>query len=195
MIETLFGSRVRAKILEWLFSHPDERFYVRRLTALLQEDSTNVSRELVRLEKTGILESSREGNHKYYQVNRKNPVFKELHGLIVKTTGVADVIRKSFEPLNPQIAAAFIFGSIAEGTESAASDIDLMIIGEVSFGDTVSALTDAESKLGREINPVVYSVDEFRTKTREAQNFIQTVLRNKKIFVAGSEDELARLAS
>ena len=195
MIETLFGSRIRAKLLGWLFSHPDERFYVRRLTAILDEDSTNVSRELMRLEKAGILESSREGNHKYYQADRNNPVFQEIHGLIVKTSGVADIIREPLERLRPNISAAFIFGSVAEGTERATSDIDLMIIGNVNFGDTVSALTGAESKLKREINPVVYSVEEFRARVKEKQNFVNTVLNGKKLFMIGNEDELTRLAS
>ena len=103
MLETLLGSKLRAKVLGWLFSHPDERYYVRQLTSLVEEDSTNVSRELARLEKIGILVSTTRGNQKYYQANRESPVFDELHGLMIKTAGIADVLRSALLPAHKQI--------------------------------------------------------------------------------------------
>ncbi|MFC1875338.1 nucleotidyltransferase domain-containing protein [Chloroflexota bacterium] len=193
MLETILGSKLRGKVLGWLFTHPDERYFVRQLTSLLREDSTNVSRELIRLEKTGILVSTKEGKQKYYQANRKSPIYNELHGLIVKTTGVADALRSALAPLADRIMVAFIFGSIASGNEGRASDIDVIVVGAISFGGVVSLLSTAEEKLGREINAVVYPIAEFKQKVRDDHHFVKTVLEGEKIFLIGDEDELARL--
>jgi predicted nucleotidyltransferase len=193
MLETILGSKLRSKVLGWLFTHPDERYFVRQLTGLLREDSTNVSRELIRLEKTGVLVSTKEGKQKYYQANRKSPVYDELHGLIIKTTGVADVLRSALAPSAGRIKVAFVFGSIASGNEDKASDIDVMVVGDISFGDVVSLLSSAEEKLGREANAVVYPIAEFKQKVREDHQFVKTVLEDEKIFLIGDEDELARL--
>jgi len=194
MLETLLGSKLRAKVLGWLFSHPDERYFVRQLTALVNEDSTNVSRELTRLEKTGILVKNTEGKQKYYQANRQSPLFNELHGLMLKTVGVADIIKKALEPRMADIKLAFIFGSVARSTDDRRSDIDLMMVGKISFGDAVSLLTPAEQKLGREVNLVVYPIAEFKKKVKEDHHFVKTVLEDEKIFVIGDEDEIRKLA-
>ncbi len=193
MLETILGSKLRSKVLGWLFTHPDERYFVRQLTGLLREDSTNVSRELIRLEKTGVLVSTKEGKQKYYQANRKSPIYDELHGLIIKTMGVADVLRSALAPSAGRIKVAFVFGSIASGNEDKASDIDVIVVGDISFGDVVSLLSTAEEKLGREVNTVVYPIAEFKLKVREDHHFVKTVLNSEKIFLIGDEDELARL--
>ena len=193
MLETLLGSKLRAKVLGWLFSHPDERYFVRQLTTLVEEDSTNVSRELIRLEKTGILVSTTEGRQKYYQANRENPLFNELHGLIIKTAGVVDVLRSALALATERIKIAFVFGSIASGDERRRSDIDIMVVGRISFEDVVSLLSPAEEKLRREINPVVYPVAEFKKKMKEDHHFVKTVLEDEKLFLIGDEDEFARL--
>ena len=194
MLETILGSKLRVKVLGWLFTHPDERYFVRQLTSLLREDSTNVSRELIRLEKTGVLVSTKEGKQKYYQANRKSPIYDELHGLIVKTTGVVDVLRSALAPSAGRIKVAFVFGSIASGNEDQTSDIDVMVVGAISFGDVVSLLSSAEEKLGREINSVVSPISEFKQKVRDDHHFVKTVLEGEKIFLIGGKDELRRLA-
>ena len=194
MLETILGSKLRVKVLGWLFTHPDERYFVRQLTGLLREDSTNVSRELTRLEKTGVLVSTKEGKQKYYQANRKSPIYDELHGLIVKTTGVVDVLRSALAPSAGRIKVAFVFGSIASGNEDKTSDIDVMVVGAISFGDVVSLLSSAEEKLGREINSVVSPISEFKQKVRDDHHFVKTVLEGEKIFLIGGEGELRRLA-
>ena len=195
MLETLLGSKLRAKVLGWLFTHPDERYFVRQLTTLVKEDSTNVSRELARLEKTGILVSTTEGKQKYYQANRQSPLFSELHGLIVKTAGVADVLRLALAPSVGQIKVAFIFGSVASGTEQRVSDIDMMVIGKASFGKIVDLISSAQEQLGREINAVVYSTAEFKQRVREKHHFVEEVMRGNKIYLVGNADELARLVA
>jgi len=194
MLATILGSKLRAKVLGWLFTHPDERYFVRQLTTLLGEDSTNVSRELARLEKTGVLILTTEGKQKYYQANRGSPVFNELHGLIVKTAGVADILRSALAPAMERIKVAFIFGSIASRTEERTSDIDMMVIGETTFSEIVSLISPAQRTLGREINPVVYPASEFKQKIQENHHFLKTVLESDKIFLVGDEHELARLA-
>lgn len=194
MLETLLGSKLRAKVLGWLFTHPDERYFVRQLTNLVEEDSTNVSRELARLEKTGILVSTTEGKQKYYQVNRKSPIYNELHGLIVKTAGVVDVLRSALAPAMERIKVAFVFGSIAAGTEERMSDIDMIVIGKTTFSEIVSLISPAQKTLGREINPVVYPVTEFKHKIQENHHFLKTVLEGDKIFLIGDEGELNRMA-
>lgn len=181
-------------MLGWLFTHPDERYFVRQLTTLLGEDSTNVSRELARLEKTGVLILTTEGKQKYYQANRGSPVFNELHGLIVKTAGVADILRSALAPAMERIKVAFIFGSIASRTEERTSDIDMMVIGETTFSEIVSLISPAQRTLGREINPVVYPASEFKQKIQENHHFLKTVLESDKVFLVGDEHELARLA-
>jgi predicted nucleotidyltransferase len=194
MLETLLGSRLRAKVLGWLFSHPDERYFVRQLTALLKEDSTNVSRELARLEKTGILVSTTEGRQKYYQANRQSPLFNALHGLMLKTVGAADVIKKALEPRRADIKLAFIFGSVARKAEDRFSDIDLLVVGDITFGEVVDLISTAEEALSRELNPVVYTLTELNKRLSENHYFIRDVLSGDKIFVIGDENELKSLA-
>jgi len=193
MLETLLGSRLRAKVLGWLFSHPDERYFVRQLTALVKEDSTNVSRELARLEKTGILVKNTEGKQKYYQANRQSPIFNELHGLILKTVGVADIIKKALEPRIADIKLAFIFGSVAKRAENRFSDIDLLVVGDITFGEVVDLISTAEGALNRELNPVVYTLAEFNKRLSENHYFIRDILSGDKIFVVGDENELKSL--
>jgi len=193
MLEALLGSKLRAKVLGWLFSHPDERYFVRQLTALLKEDSTNVSRELARLEKTGILVSTTEGRQKYYQANRQSPLFNELHGLMLKTVGVADIIKKALEPRMADIKLAFIFGSVARKAENRFSDIDLLVVGDITFGEVVDLISTAEEALSRELNPVVYTLTEFNKRLSEDHYFIRDVLSGDKIFVIGDENELKAL--
>jgi predicted nucleotidyltransferase len=193
MLETLLGSKLRAKVLGWLFSHPDERYFVRQLMALLKEDSTNVSRELARLEKTGILVSTTEGRQKYYQANRQSPLFNELHGLMLKTVGVADIIKKALEPRMADIKLAFIFGSVARRAEDRFSDIDLLVVGDITFGDVVDLISTAEEALSRELNPVVYTLAEFNKRLSENHYFIRDIVSGDKIFVVGDENELKAL--
>lgn len=128
-------------------------------------------------------------------MNNNSPVYHELHGLVVKTIGIADVLRTAFQLAKEQIKLAIIFGSVASSYEGKASDIDVMIIGSISFEEAVSLLSPAEEKLGREINAVVYPFSEFRTKFKEGHHFIRTLLEDTKVFPPGDESELGRLVA
>jgi predicted nucleotidyltransferase len=193
MLETLFGSKLRTKVIGWLFSHPDERYFVRQLTKIIDEDSTNVSRELARLEKAGILISTIEGKQKYFKANMDSPIYQELHSLVLKTAGIADVLRTALNPITDKVTVAFIFGSIASAGENKKSDIDLMIIGDTTFADITSLLTHARQQLSREINTVIYPVAEFRKKAQQNRHFISNILEGEKIYLKGNERELDRL--
>ena len=194
MLDKLFRSRLRAKLLAWLLSHPDERYFVRQLQSLLQEDATNLSRELSRLADMGILTRKVEGRQKYYQADSQCPVFRDLQGLVVKTSGVADVLRSALAPLGRRIRVGFVYGSIARGELSAASDVDVVVVGSVSFRAVVSALSRSQDKLGREVNPIVYTPKEFRQKLAAGHHFLTAVLKGPKMFLIGGERELAGLA-
>ena len=194
MLKDLFGSKVRARALAWLVTHPDERYFVRQLTGILGEDSTNLSRELAKLSSLGLLTCRQEGRQKYYQVNRDSPVYEEIRGLVVKTSGVADVLREALGPLARRIRVAFLIGSFAEGRENAQSDVDLVVIGSASFAEVSGGLGPAQEKLGREINPTVYPEAEFASKVAEGHHFVSSILKTGKIFLVGSSDDLARLA-
>ena len=194
MLDTLLGSRLRAKVLAWLLCHSDERYFVRQLESILGEDSTNLSRELAQLAELGILVSQTEGRQKYYQADRQCPIFPELQGLAIKTMGVADVVKSALTSLADRIQVAFLYGSFAQGEPRADSDVDVMIVGDVRFTEVVSALAEAQQKLGREVNPTVYPPAEFREKAAADHHFIKAVLRGPKILLIGDEDDLAGLA-
>jgi predicted nucleotidyltransferase len=194
MLEKLLGSKLRAKVLSWLFLHPDERYFGRQLEELLEKDSTNISRELGRLAKLGILVCRTEGRQKYYQANRESPIFSELQGLVIKTYGLADVVREALKPLARAIEVAFVHGSFAKGSVKPDSDVDLIVIGSCSFGEVVDAISKAQDKLGREVNPSVYPVDEFKKKVTGKHHFLTTVLNEPKIFIIGDENDIGRLA-
>jgi predicted nucleotidyltransferase len=194
MLDELLGSRLRAKILGWFFAHTDERYFGRKLANIFDEDSTNISRELARLAKMGILNCQTEGRQKYYQVNKACPFFAELRGLVLKTAGLVDILKEALRPLSKKIKAAFVYGSFASNSAKADSDIDMMVIGSCDFGEVVDAIGKAQQRIGREVNPSVYPVNEFKKKAAGGHHFLKTVLAGPKIFLAGDEDELKRLA-
>ena len=194
MLASLFGSQLRANVISFLMLHADESFFVRQLAGLIHEDPTNVSRELNKLSKAGILVSHTAGREKYYQANGDSPIFEELRSLAVKTSGLADVLRGALVPFSGRIKVAYIYGSFASGDNTAASDIDVMVIGNVVFKDIVKAFNKSQSLLNREINPTVYPADEFVGKIESKNHFLLRVLEGQKIFLIGDEYELAGLA-
>lgn len=192
MIEQIFGSRLRGKILGWLFSNTDERYFVRQLAKILQENSTNISRELARLENMGILLSYYEGKQKYYQINKKCPFYEELKGLAQKTVGAIKFISEMLRS-TPKIKVAFIYGSFAKGTELSDSDIDLFLVGNFSLKTIDKVLSNLESMLGREINYVAFTEKEFREKLVEKDGFVEDVIKSKIIPIIGDVDEIRKV--
>ena len=193
MCKGLFG-KTRQSVLALLYGRTDSSFYTKQILDIVKTGRGTVQRELLNLTDAGIITREVEGRQVYYQANEKCPIFNELKNIVRKTFGIADIIRQSLVSVSEYIQAAFIFGSIAKSTDDRRSDIDLMVIGEISFGDVSSLLHEAEEKLSREINPVVYPMAEFKEKVKEDHYFVKKVLEGEKIFLIGDDSELARLA-
>ena len=189
----LFG-KTRQVVLALLYGRPDSSFYTKQVLDAVKIGRGTVQRELKNLTDTGIIIREVQGRQVYYRANAQCPIFNELKSIVRKTFGVADVLRQSLAPEADKVRVAFIFGSVARSADDRRSDIDLMIVGKISFGDVVSLLSTAEEKLGREVNPVVFPIDEFKKKVKEDHHFVKTVLEEEKIFVIGDENELRRLA-
>lgn len=193
LASALFGKSMQA-ILAALFGRPDEEFYLRELARVTATTASSLQRDLAALVGAGIVLRASRGHQVYFRANRACPVFEELRGLVVKTFGVVDELKRALLPLAGKIDIAFVYGSVARGAERAASDVDLFVVGEVSFGDVIEALEPAQRILGREINPTVFSAAEFAGKVRERDHFMSTVLGERKLFVIGGENELESVA-
>lgn len=189
----LFG-KTRQALLSLLYTHADESFFLEQLIQAAALGRGTVQRELAFLARAGIVRRMVRGRQVYFQANSDCPVYAELKGLVVKTAGVADALRAALAPLAARIRVAFVYGSVARGEERRASDIDVMVIGEVSFAEAAEALGRAQEMLRREINPSVYPSAEYRAKLAAKHHFLSSVLKGEKIFLIGDERELARLA-
>ncbi|MDI6776195.1 MAG: nucleotidyltransferase domain-containing protein [Syntrophales bacterium] len=177
-----------------VYGHADETFYLRQLARIAGGGMGAIQRELKTLAEAGIIRRIEKGKQIYYQANPQCPVFAELKSLIMKTAGMGDILKMVLVPLAERIRIAFIYGSLARSDESKSSDVDIMIIGDVSFADVVAALSPAQQNLNREINPSVYPVKEFKDKLVKGHHFLQSVLEGDKWFLIGDEHDLARLA-
>ena len=190
LTETLLGKTRRA-VLSLLYSHADETYYLRQLARLVGGGMGAVQRELKALTDAGIIKRIEKGKQAYYQANPQCAIFPELKSLIMKTAGMGDTLRVALSPLAERVQVAFIYGSIARGDESKGSDVDIFIVGEVTFAEVVEALSPVQQTLNREINPTVYPVDEFRVKQKAGHHFIKSVLEGNKLFLIGDEHDLA----
>lgn len=191
LADALF-SPVQQRVLGLLFGQPNRRFQSGELIQLAGSGTGATHRVLTRLADAGIVTVTRSGNQKHYQANRASPVFPELHGLIVKTVGLVEPLRAALAPKAGEIHAAFVYGSVAKGTDKAGSDIDLMIISdELSYADLYKALQSAEVVLARAVNPNVMSRSEWRAKRAEAGSFATRIGGGPRLFVIGSDDDLA----
>jgi len=191
----LITSRARVEILKLLFLNPGDRRYLREVASLTHQPLQAAQRELARLEAAGLLTATTEGNRKYFQANRDSPIFPEIKGLLVKTVGLGDLFRQHLQDKRDSIVLAFIFGSYARGTESSSSDIDLIVIGEITGRHLSRLLAPVRRASGREINTVCMKPAEFRAKARQKNSFLGEILREPKIFLIEGENELGRLAS
>ena len=192
IIGALF-SLTRGRLLAELVRVSEEGSYVRELARRTGLNTNGVQRELRNLKAVGIVRSQRQGNQVQYSLNPQCPIYPELKMLIIKTVGLADVLRDALKPLAAKIKVAFIYGSFARGKERADSDVDVMVIGDVSFGEVVDVLYDTQKVLSREVNPSVYPVAEYLEKRAAGHHFIKEVIEGAKIFLIGDADELAEM--
>lgn len=194
MAEALFG-RVRCAVLALLYFHQEESFYLRQIVRLTGAGHGAVQRELGHLWSVGVIVRRKRGKELYYQANASSPIFAELRNMLLKTAGVADLLRAALAPLAERIEQAFIYGSVARGADTMGSDVDVMIIGDVGFGEVVAALHPAQEQLHREVNPSVYTPEEIRQRVVRGEHFITTVLQGERLFLIGDADDVARMAS
>jgi predicted nucleotidyltransferase len=177
-------SKVQQRVLAVLFGNHARSFYANELIALAGSGSGAVQRELAQLEAAELVTVKRIGNQKHYQANSAAPVFEELRGLVLKTSGLVDVIRTALAPLAAQIDSAFVFGSVAKNTDTAKSDIDLMVISEkLAYAELFAALEPATLRLGRTVNPTVYTQKEIQKRLREGNAFVKRVLGQPKLWI------------
>lgn len=186
--------KTRQGILAATFVQPEKSWYVSELARRLGVPSSSLQRELHDLTAAGILKSHRQGRMVYYQANAQSPLFPDLRGLLLKTVGLVDILADALRPLIPKIIFAFVYGSIASGQERNNSDIDLMVIGDISPVELAVPLRHARELLGREINPTVYSQAEFSKKRKAKDHFLTQVLTKPRLLVLGSENELDKTA-
>lgn len=186
--------KTRQGILAATLLQPGKAWYASELARRMGVPSSSLQRELRDLEEAGVLKMSRRGRMAYYQANADSPLYSDLRGLMLKTVGLVDVLADALNPVARKLRAVFVYGSIAGGLEESGSDIDLMVIGNVSPVDLAVPLRKARELLGREINPSVYMPAEFAKKRASKDHFLTRVLDKPKLFVLGDKDELEKTA-
>jgi len=191
MIDRLFSSKARVEILKLFLFNPNNSFYQREISNLTHQPIRGVQREVDKLYSVGLIEKSTQGNRIYYKLNKRCPIISELKNILFKSVGIAEVLKNNLK--GNGIRIAFIYGSYAKGEESLLSDIDLMVIGNVSSKELSAILSRPKRELMREINYAVFSLDEFIDRLKQKDHFLNSVLKDKKIFIVGDEDGLKGL--
>jgi predicted nucleotidyltransferase len=181
--------KVRQRVLAVLFGAPDRSYYANELIALAQSGTGAVQRELAALAAAGLITERRQGNQKHFQANPQSPVFAELRGLVLKTMGLADVLRAALAPLAPRIELAFVFGSVARQQDTAHSDVDVLLVSaSLGYAEVFGALEGAALTLGRKVNPTLYTPAEFVQRQAQDNAFVTRVMQQPKIWLIGQED-------
>jgi predicted nucleotidyltransferase len=190
LADALFTA-TQQRVLGTLFGQPQRSFTVTELIASTGAGSGAAQRELARLTASGLLTVRPIGNQKHYQANPASPIYEELVSILQKTVGLAEPLRQALAPLAKKVTAAFVYGSVARRDDTTASDIDLMIVSdELAYADVMSALHPVQEKLGREVNPTIYSCSEFAKRVRNRNAFVRNVLAQPKLWLIGNEDDL-----
>jgi len=185
----LFPAAYRRQVLALLLLHPERKLHVREISRLTGTTPGTMNKELSRLHEAGLLDRERVGNQLRYSANRSHQIYPELAGILRKTVGVADVLIEALASLADSIELSFIYGSVARGTESPGSDVDLLIVGNTDFGSVSESLHGVEKKLGREVNAKVFSRREWNAKVRAGDAFAAEILKGPKIKLGGDVDE------
>ncbi|WP_295547535.1 transcriptional regulator [uncultured Pseudacidovorax sp.] len=183
--------KVRQRVLAVLFGNPARSFYANEVISLAGSGSGAVQRELADLSQAGLLTVTRQGNQKHYQANADSPVFAELRGLVLKTSGLVEVLRTALLPLASQIRAAFVFGSVASQQDTTHSDIDVLVVSaSLGYGELFGALESATTTLGRTVNPTLYTPGDLARRRAQDNAFVTRVLGQPKLWLIGSDEAL-----
>ncbi len=191
VLSQLLSSRVRAEIFRLLFGLGGSELHGREIQRRSGLAVGTVRQELKKLERLSLVKTRRAGNRVYYRADKDHPLYRDIHNLVLKTVGLVDVLRRSLSVDGVQIV--FVFGSIAQGREDAESDVDLMVIGDLGLRELSRCLSGVSDAIGREINPHVMRAEEFTTRAHKGEHFVTHVLQSPRLFVIGSEDELAAM--
>jgi predicted nucleotidyltransferase/predicted transcriptional regulator with HTH domain len=184
-------SKVQQRVLALIFGQPERSFYMSEIVRKVRSGTGAVERELSRLQRSGLVCVERIGNQKHFRANHQSPIFAELQSIVIKTVALTEPLGKALEPYSDRITAAFVYGSVARGTDTARSDIDLMVIGnELNYSELYGALLKVETVLGRKVSPTFLSPKDWRRKASDKGSFISKVNALPKIFVFGSEKDL-----
>ena len=190
LADALF-SGTQQRVLAWLFGQPERSFYATELIGLAGAGSGAVQRELARLAQSGLVTARAVGNQKHYQANPAAPIYAELCGIVQKTVGLAEPLREALAPLGDRIRAAFVYGSVAKRADTASSDIDLMLVSDdLAYADLYAALEAASQRLGRTVNPTIYTPQELAKRVKRKEAFATRVLAQPKLWLIGGEDAL-----
>ena|SRR5258708_1719841 len=191
--DVLFG-HIRSGIFSLLYGRPDQSFYLRQIARHIGASPGAVQRDVTQLFRAGLINRTSVGSQVFYQANSNSPIFVEMRSLVTKTIGIHAVLLSLLARFAKRTKVAFVYGSVARQEETVQSDVDLMIIGDVTLEELLPVFEEAQSSLGREVNATVYSPREFRAKFAAGNHFLQTVLKDKKLFVIGNENELGKVA-
>lgn len=189
LVDSLFP-KTRQAIIASLVLQPEKWWYISDLAKHIGTSPSSLQRELAALNASGILERRVDGKRVYFRPDKNCPILSELQGIFLKTSGLVDVLEKALKGFSKEIEFAFVFGSIARGQELSESDVDLMIVGALKLAELAPKLRAVEKKLMREVNPVIYSLKEFRKRVGEKDHFLTTVIKEKKLFLKGKDDYL-----
>jgi DNA-binding transcriptional ArsR family regulator len=192
-LPSLLFPEYRRRVLGLLLLRPDEALHGREIARRTGLAAGTITRELTRLAEVGLLKREKRGNQQLYSADTSGLIFAELASILRKTSGMADVLVQALAPIATKLRVAFVFGSVAQGRETAGSDIDVMLIGDIGFRQVVALLHPAQAMLGREVNPRVYSATEFSAKA-PVEPFLADVLIKPKLFLIGNTHDLEELA-
>ncbi len=185
--------KTRQGILAATYGQPERWWYLSELAALMRTSPSSLQRELESLSNAGILRKKRDGNRIYFQAESDSPIFDSLYELVNRALGVVPALSKAISPFANKIVCAFVYGSVARGDEHALSDVDLLVVGSIGLSELAPVLRELEKKFNREFNVSCYKATEFINKAKKENHFLTEVLKNKKIFIVGCENELDKL--
>lgn len=189
--DALFN-KTKQKVLGIMFVQPDRELHMREIARMAKITVSSIQRELELLTKSGILLSSKQGNQIIFKANEQCPIYDELLGFARKTFGISDLIKQALANIEG-IKVAFIYGSVARGEEKSLSDVDVLMIGDVNYSEAMNSILAVEDRIGRPINAKVFREDEIKTKLVENSSFLNEVLKNKKLFLIGNQNDLEKL--
>lgn len=193
LLAEILSSKVRAEIFRLLYGLSPKELHVREIERQTGFTIGTVRQELHKLVRTELLSTRKDGNRLYYSANSEHPLFPDIRNLVLKTSGLIEILKRALEKKG--ITIAFIFGSIAQNQEGARSDVDLMVIGQVGLRTLSSWLSGITEEIGRDINPHILSINEFKKRKKEGDHFLCTVLNSPRLFIIGNEDELTAVGN